>query len=358
MGKGTRENKSKGKHLSKSKDKKKRKRKVIIKKKVLAKVLAKLLTKHIDSPSSNSESDDEMSSDNSSPPCYDSPSPMSDCLSLGNMSPDSGEVLEGGVGGRISPSTALSSPKSAEQGEGGSEQINLPSCPPSPSSVSKEGEWIVENHAHSPSNVHIIDVEPDRPVNSVEDTDPVLIVTVDDDEVQSLLLSSDEDRDVVDEPRGVVPVAPFPVPSTSASSSDPTPGTSASIQGSQPDNQSVPSPGLVTTSTVTDSRGVTKLFFDPKLSPFVVRNQMVDLGLHNHVDFDLQIIKESTSRIRPCLPYQNDTCHRLVPTHGSQATNLVFTHVCLLCLYRERLPLPHPMVRCPFAIAYNPNENP
>ena len=206
--------------------------------------------------------------------------------------------------------------------------------------------------------VHIIDVESDRPVNSVEDTDPVLIVTVDNDEVRSLLLSSDEDCDVVDELRGSVPVAPIPVPSTSSSSSDPTPGTSASIQGSQPDNQSGPSPGPVTTSTVTDSRGVTKLFFDPKLSPFVVRNQMVDLGLHNHVDFDLQIIKESTSRIRPCLPYQNDTCHRLVPTHGSQATNLVFTHVCLLCLYRERLPLPHPMVRCPFAIAYNPNENP
>ena len=357
MGKGTKENKSKGKHLSKSRDKKKRDRKVI-KKNVLAKVLAKLLTKHIDSPSSNSESDDEMSSDNSPPPCYDSPSPMSDCLSQGNLSPDDGEVLEGGVGGRISPSMALSSPKSAEQGEGGSEQINLPSCPPSPSSVNMEGEWIVENHAHSPSNVHIIDVEPDRPVNSVEDTDPVLIVTVDDDEVQSLLLSSDEDCDVVDEPRASVPVAPTPVPGTSASSSDPIPGTSARIQNSQPDKQSVPCPGPMTTSTVTDRRGVTKLFFDPKLSPFVVRNQIVDLGLHNHVDFDLQIIKDSTSRVRPCLPFQNDTCHRLVPTHGSQATNLVFTHVCLLCLYREKLPLPHPMVRCPFAIAYNPSDNP
>ena len=125
---------------------------------------------------------------------------------------------------------------------------------------------------------------------------------------------------------------------------------------SSPANLPEAIPRTFPASTFLDN-GLVKLRFDRLASPFQVRNQIVERSLHKEISFDIQKIKDQATNIRPCIPFQNLSCHRIVPVHGSMSTDLVFSHVCLLCLFSEGLPLPHAMVHCPFSSTLEPPNN-
>ena len=260
---------------------------------------------------------------------------------------DDGEA--GGVGGLLDSPTMC--PDKAEE-EG---QISLPpsqSSTKSTTDVACEEEWMTENHSHSPTNVQVIDVidesdqvhhtpppSPLPPLNSppqesaaavLSDAESV-ILHVSDEEVRELMSNVGEPGDTAH---------PAPVAGTSSSSS--------SSKLLLPTVHQPPAPTPRPVSTYTDKYGITKLVVDPSASPFLVRNQMLERGLHHLVSYDQSVIEKGTSSLRPCVPFQNGSCHRIIPVHGSASTDLMFSHICILCLYKAHLPLPHPLIECPF----------
>ena len=281
------------------------------------------------------------------------------------------------------------------------EQSSLPDqgCP-SPQSATKEEEWIVDNHVDSPTNIHVTDVLDNSPlppppppspdVTCIDSEAESLVIEVEENEVQELLVGVN-DGDVSEDIGGGEVSVLNPLPGTSSvppavthpcqlspCSSSASPPAAASCSSTAQCSATAPCSAAawapatapcsavaslacqpasrpVTTTTYTDRHGQTKLFFDPTASPFLVRNQIVENSLHRMIDFNLGVIKDSTSDIRPCLPFQNETCSRIAPIHGSHATGLQFSHVCILCLFAAGLPLPHPLTRCPFAIPKTPS---
>ena len=349
MGKGTKSNISKGKQLMKNRktDKKKRGNKVKMHKMLkknpkLQKLLLAALVQQLKDSSSSSSSSEE-SSDDMVCPAGSSPLDV-----RGRLSPEpttsadeNGEEGEAGREGNLLDSPCISPttcPNEAEE----EAQISLP-LSQSSTNAGCEGEWMTDCHAHSPSNVQVFDVndESDQEAAAAIHSDSEsVIMQVDDDEVRELIGSDGEHGDSA---------PPAPVAGTSTGSNSRMKLLPCAHQPTTRQCDPVPKP----VSTYIDKYGVTKLVVDPSASPFLVRNQMLERGLQHQVSYDQSVIERGTATLRPCIPYQNGTCHRILPLHGSAATDLMFSHICLFCLYRGSLPIPHPLIECPFVIDIN-----
>ena len=257
-------------------------------------------------------------------------------------------------------------------------------------------QWVSDNHANEECNIHVVQV-PDSPTNSSSDVvecmdDDHLVVNIED---EDRLLDSDDDSVRFEgcsqsvsrgaelrasTPRtaggaschalspNLSPIGSPTAPSRSGSPvvqppqalplpppSPPAPAVALPPPLLPPPPQAGPAvqhdaqAGFIPTTTFSDAQGRVRLRFDPEASPFQVRNQILAGGYHRIIDHDLAVIRDRSTHLRPCLPYQNLSCVRIVPVHGSLSTDLVFNHICLLCLYSQGIPLPHPLVNCPFA---------
>ena len=412
MGKGSRSNKSKGKDIDKNWSKRKmvmkkskKSKKEHRKKKIKASLVAKtsemlsspsmqklLLSAMLRSMNKSPPSPDKSSSDSSD--CSDwgpltSPATSDDEVDMGDLqgepktyqqtnclNPNS----EMGDKQTNMPSSPLSSSEVPQEvnkdGSGG--QISLPtapdSCPPLPKPtennhpvpppstqeditvIQREGEWMTANHSLSPRPESPHNTAPPPEITVSDDDDDALVVEVDDDD---LILDSEDDGGCPGSTqatrRSRNPDLEDPMCQPPSSSCAPPPAPRGP-PNNPPANLPEAIPRTFPASTFLDN-GLVKLRFDRLASPFQVRNQIVERSLHKEISFDIQKIKDQATNIRPCIPFQNLSCHRIVPVHGSMSTDLVFSHVCLLCLFSEGLPLPHAMVHCPFSSTLEPPNN-